>query len=284
VSRFLRYIRTMNTTPGPSTDRELAGHAGALHVQSWSHDDPSHVVVIAHGYGEHIGRYGHVAAALAAGGATVVGLDHVGHGRSAGERALIPSFEGVIADLHLVVRDAADGHPGLPVVLLGHSMGGLIATRYAQTHGDELAGLVISAPLLGNPAVGMLLGLDDLPEIPIDPTVLSRDEAVQAAYMSDPLVYHGPFLRPTLAAMAIALLDAALDTPQVGGPVLWQHGEADQLVDRTQSGRAVALFTNADVTTRSYPGARHEIFNETDRDAVLADTVGFIGSVVAQRG
>lgn len=254
----------------------LNGHAGSLHVTSWEREDPSRVVVIAHGYGEHIGRYDHVAEAFTARGASVYGLDHVGHGRSDGERALIVDFDLVVDDLDLLVRKARDAHPGRPLFLVGHSMGGLIATRYAQRHGEGLAGLVLSAPLVGAQAGAALLALDELPEVPIDATVLSRDEEVQRAYVADPLVYHGGFRRSTLAAMAQAMLTAALEAPRIGGPVLWQHGGDDQLVSMTGSRAMVELLVNADVTERIYPGARHEIYNETNRDEVLADTAGFI--------
>jgi alpha-beta hydrolase superfamily lysophospholipase len=258
------------------TGTTLDGHAGSLHVRTWEHPDAAHVVVLVHGYGEHVGRYDHGAAALGASGAVVYGLDHVGHGRSDGERALVADFDPVVEDLHLVVERAGGEHPGLPVVLVGHSMGGLIGTRYAQRHGEGLAGLVLSAPVVGNPGTGALLGLDPLPEIPIDPAILSRDEATRRAYVDDPLVYHGPFKRPTLAAMAGALLDAALDAKAVRVPVLWQHGEADALVPLAGSRRLIELLDNAEVSVRHYPGARHEIFNETNRDEVLADTASFV--------
>jgi alpha-beta hydrolase superfamily lysophospholipase len=265
------------------SEYSLDGHGGRLHVREWEPaGEPTHVVVIAHGYGEHIGRYDHVAAAFTAGGAVVAGADHVGHGRSDGPPALIADFGPVVDDLHLVVESERERHPGLPVVLVGHSMGGLIATRYAQRHGDGLAGLVLSAPLVGNPGTGALLAMEPLPEIPIDPAVLSRDESVGQAYAEDPLVYHGGFQRPTLAAMAAALLDSALDAPQVRGPVLWQHGDADQLVPLEGSRRLIDRFAGAQVQTRHYPGARHEIFNERNRDEVLADTSAFVAEVVAQ--
>jgi alpha-beta hydrolase superfamily lysophospholipase len=261
-------------------ETSLIGHAGRLHVQTWEQGDPSHVVVIAHGYGEHIGRYEHVAAALAQHGAAVYGLDHIGHGRSEGERALIVDFGPVVDDLHMLVDRVRADHPGLPIVLIGHSMGGLIATRYAQQYGDGIAALVLSAPLVGNPGTGALLALEPLPEIPIDPTVLSRDELVQKAYATDPLIYHGGFKRATLAAMAAALLDAALDAQLVRGPVLWQHGEDDQLIPLAGSRRLIEQLRNAQVTARHYPGARHEIFNELGRDEILEDTARYIDDVV----
>ena len=264
-----------------STDGSLAGHAGDLYTRAWAREDPSHVVVIAHGYGEHIGRYDHVAAALGDAGAAVYGLDHLGHGQSDGERALILDFDPVADDVHLLVESARSEHPGLPVVLLGHSMGGLIAARCAQRHGDGLAGLALSAPLVGDPGTGAMLAMEPLPEIPIDVAVLSRDEAVQRAYAEDPLIYHGGFQRATLAAMAGGLLSSALESQLITGPVLWQHGEADELVPLDGRRKLLELLLNADVTTHHYPEARHEIFNETNRDEVLADTVRWIRGVVS---
>jgi alpha-beta hydrolase superfamily lysophospholipase len=200
----------------------------------------------------------------------------VGHGQSDGERALIHDFDPVADDLHLLVESAQSEHPGLPVVLLGHSMGGLVATRYAQRYGEGLGGLVVSAPLVGDPGTGAMLALYPLPEIPIDPAVLSRDESVQRAYAQDPLVYHGGFRRETLAAMAGALLSSALESQLISGPLLWQHGEADEFVPLEGSRKLIDLLLNADVTTHHYPGARHEIFNETNRDEVTSDVVDWL--------
>jgi alpha-beta hydrolase superfamily lysophospholipase len=258
----------------------LQGHGGNVHVRTWERDDPDRVVVLVHGYGEHIGRYDHVAAALGERGAEVWGLDHVGHGRSDGDRALIADVDAVVGDIHAVVARARAEHPDLPVAMVGHSMGGLLATRYAELHPGELAGLVLSAPLIGSSPIAGYLALDEIPDIPIDVTVLSRDPAEQQAYADDQLVWHGPFKRPTLAAFAVALVEIALDADRLTGPVLWQHGDADQLVPLEHTRRGMALLRNADVEERIYPGARHEIFNETNRDEVLADTVRFIASVV----
>jgi len=131
------------------TETELEGARGTLIARTWRNPDADHVVLIAHGYGEHIGRYEHVAERLVANGAVVVGADHLGHGRSAGERALVEEGEDLTNDLHVVADLARREGPRLPLVLLGHSMGGLIATRFAQRYRDELTALVISAPVIG---------------------------------------------------------------------------------------------------------------------------------------
>jgi len=129
------------------------------------------------------GRYPGVAAALQALGAEVVGADHLGHGRSDGERLQIEDFEVLVDDLDRVVQLASVANPDLPLVMVGHSMGGMIATRYAQRQRDRLAALVLSGPLVGPwPVAPMLLATDPMPDFPIDPQLLSRDPAVQQAY------------------------------------------------------------------------------------------------------
>jgi alpha-beta hydrolase superfamily lysophospholipase len=102
------------------------GSHGTLVARTWTARDsqPSHIALIAHGYGEHIGRYDRVAEAFVRNGAVVYGVDHLRHGKSHGERVLIADFEEVASDFHLLDEQARREHPGFPVVLLGHSMGG----------------------------------------------------------------------------------------------------------------------------------------------------------------
>jgi alpha-beta hydrolase superfamily lysophospholipase len=255
---------------------------GELHIRTWERDDPQRIVVLVHGYGEHIGRYEHVAAALGESGAVVWGHDHVGHGRSEGERVLVTDFELLVDDLHGVVTAAREANPGLPVVMVAHSMGGMIGTRYAQRHADELAGLVVSGPILGEPALlAQLLALDEIPDMPIDPAVLSRDESVGQAYADDPLVWHGPFKRPTVEANAAFLRAITQDASSLTVPVLWLHGAEDELVleAETRAGIDTLRAGGASIEEKIYPGARHEIFNETNRDEVLADACAFVERV-----
>ena len=255
----------------------IDGHGGRLAGRTWENGSPTHVVLLAHGYGEHAGRYGHVARALVDAGAVVHAVDHVGHGRSEGERVLVADFERVVDDLHAVDRRAREQHPGLPVVLIGHSMGGLIAARYAQRYGDSLAAVVLSGPLVGQwEAAGALLALPEMPDAPLDITTLSRDPEVGRTYDSDPLVWHGPFKRTTVEAIDRALA-AVQEGPSLGDlPLMWAHGEADQLVPMTGSRAGVDHLRGAVYVERIYPGARHEIFNETNADEVLADVVAFV--------
>src|SRR3954447_15215490 len=162
---------------------------GRVQVRRWPADESARLVVLVHGYGEHIGRYDHVAQALVAAGSTVVGPDHIGHGRSPGEQARVEDCEPVVDDLRAVVLESRGE---LPVVMVGHSMGGLIATRYAQRHPEDLAGLVLTGPAVGlSPVFEEWLAAPDLPSDPIDVATLSRDPAVGQSYAADPLVWHG---------------------------------------------------------------------------------------------
>jgi alpha-beta hydrolase superfamily lysophospholipase len=259
------------------TESSFGGQAGTIYTRTWEVDGAHGAVVLVHGYGEHIGRYEHVAKALNDAGWSVHGLDHVGHGRSEGERVMIPDFSPVVEDVRSVVLHARAANPGLPVAMIGHSMGGMIAARYAEVHPGEVAGVVLSGPVIGTwTPVTQLLGYEVIPSDPLDITTLSRDEEVGRVYSQDPYVWHGPFKRRTVLGLMNCLLDIALDADKVTGPVLWQHGEVDQLVPPAGSRRGMALLRNADVTELTYPGARHEIFNETNKDEVLADTAGFL--------
>jgi alpha-beta hydrolase superfamily lysophospholipase len=266
------------------TDFTLAGHAGALAARRWEPAaQPRYLALLVHGYGEHLGRYEHVADRLVRDGAVVYAVDHVGHGHSDGERVLIRDLDKVVDDVRLLDQAARAEHPGLPVVLIGHSMGGTIATRFTQRFGADLACTVLSAPVIGEwAALEMLLGADEIPDAPIDPAVLSRDPAVGAAYAADPLVWHGPFKRPTLLALRdmIATINEgpALNMTRV----LWLHGAADQLVPYAGTAQGWSRLAEAGAEAIEYPGARHEIFNETNKSEVLEDLVGFVRRNVAQ--
>jgi alpha-beta hydrolase superfamily lysophospholipase len=253
---------------------------GRVQVCRWAADDPARLVVLVHGYGEHIGRYDHVARALAARGCAVVGPDHVGHGRSPGEQALVEDFDSVVDDLRAVVQDVRGD---LPVVMVGHSMGGLIAARYAQRHRDDLAGLVLSGPAIGlGPLMEDWLGAPEPPSDPIDPAVLSRDPMVGEAYAEDPLVYHGGWKRPTLEAFVAA--DRAIASgPSFGDlPLLYIHGGDDQLVPVELARPVVERLAGPDSELRVLDGARHEVLNETDKDRAIGLVADFAERVTAR--
>ncbi|GAA3836118.1 alpha/beta hydrolase [Streptomyces coacervatus] len=262
----------------------LSGTRGTVAVREWPRERPRYVALVVHGYGEHVGRYEEVAGVLVTHGAAVFGPDHMGHGRSAGERVLVEDFEDVVTDVHAVADLARSAHPDAPLVLIGHSMGGLIAARYAQRYGDVLTALVLSGPVIGDWELPRrLLALDEIPDTPISPAALSRDPAVGAAYTADPLVWHGPMKRPTVEAFA-----RTLDTAAKGGdigrlPLLWLHGDDDRLVPLAGSRVGIEQLSGGglgNLTERIYPGARHEVFNETNKAEVFADLTRFLDGVL----
>jgi alpha-beta hydrolase superfamily lysophospholipase len=260
----------------------LAERDQVVTVHRWDEgDSPRYIVLLAHGYGEHAARYNHVADALVADGAVVYAPDHRGHGLSEGEQALVTDVETLVSDLDAVADVAAAEQGELPVVLIGHSMGGIIATRYVQQHADRLRALVLSGPVIGgNPGFEQLLGMDPIPDVPIDPAALSRDPAVGEAYANDPLVYHGPFKRQTLESL-FAAIEAIAAGPKLTLPTLWIHGELDQLAPLEATRPAIETIRgDALLQEHVYAGAQHEIFNETNRDEVIAGVVEFIGRVL----
>jgi alpha-beta hydrolase superfamily lysophospholipase len=252
---------------------------GRVYVRCWRAEKPARVVVLVHGYGEHIGRYEHVAEILAARGSNVVGPDHVGHGRSAGERALIPSFEPIVGDLRMVVQETRGE---LPLVMIGHSMGGLIATRYAQRYREDLAGLVLSGPAVGlGPVLEEWLAAPQLPSDPIDVATLSRDPSVGEAYTADPMVWHGGWKRETLQAFVAAENDIAEGPSLDGLPLLYVHGQDDTLVPVERARPVVERVSGADREIYVLANARHEVFNERDKTETIAIVAEFIERVTA---
>jgi alpha-beta hydrolase superfamily lysophospholipase len=266
------------------TSFTLEGTTGALHVRTWRGSEPAYAVLIAHGIAEHGGRYAHVARSLVEDGAVVYAGDHLGHGESAGERMEIKDVDVMVQDLHLVANRLRADHPGLPLALIGHSLGGIIATRFAQLYPDELAALVLTGPVVGgNPAFEALLGMDPMPSVPIDPAMLSRDPAAGAAYLADPLVYHGPLTRQTLTAI-FASVDAIAAGPSLGDlPTLWLHGENDPLAPYDVTAKAFEHLAGTALEQKKYDGAMHEILNETNKDEVIADILTFLRSAVGIR-
>ncbi|RRO15394.1 alpha/beta fold hydrolase [Saccharopolyspora rhizosphaerae] len=261
------------------TDREVAGRLGTLVVREWSADDPAWIALIAHGYGEHSGRYQWVAEQLVDTGALVWAPDHIGHGRSPGDRVYYDDAEVLVSDLEALRTEVTAQHPDLPVVLIGHSMGGMLAARYAQLHQEHLAALVLSGPVLGTWHALDLLEHDEIPDTPIDPATLSRDPEVGAAYLADDLVWHGPFKRATLRAIDDCLL-AINEGPTLEIPTLWVHGEDDELVPEADTRTGIDRIRGQDFHEHIYPCARHELFNETNKTEVMTDVRSFVERVL----
>lgn len=257
------------------------GSEGRVFYRRWNPDTaPSRIVQIVHGYAEHGGRYQHVAEALTARGAVVYADDHLGHGRSEGERALITDFEHVVDDLEILATAARSAYPNLPLVLVGHSMGGLLSARLAQRIPDQISGVAFCGAVIGDwDWARNVLAEPELPFIEFDPLALSRDPSVGAEYAADSLVYHGQYKRPLLEAEVVALDRFKKDIDRLTMPVLFLHGSEDPFVPYQRSLEAVEGMPTDDVTIHIYEGARHEVLNETNRDEVIGHLVDWIDRV-----
>jgi alpha-beta hydrolase superfamily lysophospholipase len=255
-----------------------------LFERRWDPPEPRRSLVIVHGYAEHSGRYDHVAAWFASRGAAVHAYDHQGHGHSSGVRCHVRRFDDFLDDLDVVVERARARLPDRPLYVVGHSMGGLVTCNWAVERQPEVDGLVISAPALSTdqaPSGLRMAALRVLSRVwptgyvggGLDAEALSRDPAVVKAYLDDPLIV----LRMTFS-LGVALFGALERTAARGAelrlPLLMLHGDADPLC----SPRASAAFAEAAPEARyvSYPGLRHEIFNEPEQEQVFADVQGWI--------
>jgi alpha-beta hydrolase superfamily lysophospholipase len=264
---------------------------------------PRGAVQLTHGMGEHVRRYGALARALTDRGLVIYGQDHRGHGATARSEEELgqlgpDGWTQLVDDVDLLVSLIRDQQPGLPLVLLGHSMGSFAVQQYLLKHSDRVDAVVLT----GTTALDQLEPALDLDK-PIDLAAfnaafepartefdwLSRDEAIVDAYIADPRCGFGIDVDAGKDMFAGARRMA--DPGQVTAirpdlPLYFAAGELDPvnanlallhvLVDRY---RAAGL---TDVTVRTYPGARHEILNETNRDEVVARILDWIDQVLSK--
>jgi acylglycerol lipase len=270
---------------------KFAGAKGLeIYWQAWREQAPARaVVVISHGAGEHSGRYGRPALALAEVGYPVYALDHRGHGRSEGRRALVDRLDNAAADLDLLIDLARREQPDVPLFLLGHSLGGTIALRYALCHQDKLDGLILSGPVAAidlPPAPVRLVAkalsaaLPWMPALGVDPAVVSRDPAEVEAYRSDPLVHHGKLPVRTVAEIAAATESFPGQVASLTLPLLLVHGSEDRLAPVRGSRMVYERASSLDKTLEIYDGLFHEVLNELpeDRARVLADIIAWLNA------
>jgi alpha-beta hydrolase superfamily lysophospholipase len=266
-------------------ERTLLG-GGSAYWQAWLPEgDPHAVVVIVHGLGEHGGRYDHVGRRLAGAGFATYAADHRGHGRSGGRRANIGRMAAVVGDLAEFVRFAAECCPGAAVFMLGHSLGGLIALQYATGDVPELAGLVLTGPLVqvksGSPVLESMARVlsaltPNLGVLAVPPDAVSRDPAVVAAYHADPLVHHGKVPARTGAEILDTILALPARLPRLRIPLLLLHGTGDRLAPVAGSQLVHDRVSSPDRTLRLCDGLAHEVMNEPEQGEILDEILGWI--------
>jgi acylglycerol lipase len=270
-----------DTLPATSHETGSLAATGGLRLfrQAWlPAGEPRAVVALAHGASEHSGRYAWVGHQLAERGFAVHALDHRGHGRSEGPRAYIDRMRNVVADLDLLIDHAAAAHPGRPLFLLGHSMGGCVAIAYALAHQERLAGLALSAPLAALEAAPLPLRIAGrvlsvvAPRAgvyQVDAKGVSRDPEVVRDYEQDPLVHHGKLPARTVAELADTIAGFEAGAPRLELPLLVMHSPEDVLVPFAGGEMIHARASSADKTFVRYDGLAHELLNEPEREQVL---------------
>ena len=257
----------------PETDAPQPRH--------WPTEAPRAAVVIVHGLGEHSGRYEHVGAQLAAAGFETFSWDQRGFGASGGERAYVDDFSRYYDDVADRLAAARAALPGRPVVLYGHSLGGLIALGYALSDRPAPDLLVLSAPSIADslaawkhvaaPILARIVPRLHL-ATGIRPRMLSRDEEIQQAAEVDPLVQKTS--TTWLGALAFAEQRKVRDgAARLAVPTLVIHGEEDFIVPVKAT---EALATLHAVTRRTYPGIRHELHNEPEGPSIVANVIAWI--------
>ncbi|MEN9538042.1 MAG: hypothetical protein RLZZ126_277 [Pseudomonadota bacterium] len=266
----------------------IAHDGDNIAVQDWPIDKGQKlrgVVLIVHGLGEHAGRYHHVAQRLNEWGFAVRGYDLHGHGESGGARGGMPTDTRMLDDLADILDSTRRQlTPSTPVIVLGHSMGGLIAARFVQLNKLPVEGLVLSSPALAadlNPVQKLLLAVAPrvAPNLRVanslDVNKLSHDPKVVAAYKADKLVHDR-----ISARLGRFIFDAG--TAVVQGAARWKvqtllmYAGQDHLVSPSGS-RAFAAAAPAQVlTSQCFDGLYHEIFNELEAEPVFGVLKGWL--------
>ena len=253
---------------------------------------PRAVIVLVHGFNAHSGYMIWAAEQFAARGLAAYALDLRGRGRSDGERFFINSFSEYTGDVDQLVAIAKAAHPGLPVYVLGHSAGGVVASTYVFEHQDTLAGLVCESFALdvGVPDAAALLikGISHLaPHLHIftlKNEIFSRDPAVVAAMNADPLIANESQPAETSAELIKAAERLKSNMPKYRVPILIIHGTADKATRYQGSEYFYEHAGSTDKTLKLYEGHYHDLLNDVGREEVLGDVVQWMEARVGRAG
>jgi acylglycerol lipase len=252
-----------------------------IFTRSWhsSTGQPRAVVVIVPGFNSHSGYYRWVAEQLADHELAVYTLDLRGRGKSDGERFYVETFADYVSDVATFITIAKSQEPGLPVFLLGHSAGGVIACLYTLDHQAEIASLICESFAHELPApdfaLAVLKGLSHVAPhahvIKLNNADFSRDPKVVEAMNSDPLIAHEVQPTQTIAEMVRADERLKQEFGLITLPVLILHGTADKAAKPSGSQRFYDMAGSTDKTLKLYEGHYHDLLNDIDKEIVMAD-------------
>jgi alpha-beta hydrolase superfamily lysophospholipase len=259
-----------------------------IFFQKWVADKAKAVVILVHGLGEHSGRYENLLKSFADKKISVFAIDHRGHGKSDGKKGHIDSFMDYVYDLKLFLEFIKEENKGLPVIIYGHSMGGVVAAKYAMTYPDYLSMLVLSSPAFSSalkvPAWKTAIASFFSSRISsltlpngLSASDISHDGDIIAAYENDPLVHNKITVR-----WVVEFLRAGQECINNAGiikkPLLVFHGKEDRIADYNASEKFFSSASSAVKKLFIFEGLFHETINETqsERDKVLNDVTGWI--------
>jgi alpha-beta hydrolase superfamily lysophospholipase len=242
-------------------------------------------VLFLHGGLEHGGRYLHVAERLADAGLATYLPDLRGHGRSGGRPADIERMSQLVDDLDRMLALVASGWSGLPIFLLGHSLGATVALEYATRGGGGLTGMVVTgagidvsavSPLQRNVVRALARLAPRVGLVAFDSRGISRDSTVVEAYDADPLVFRGKAPLRTVAELLASGERVTAAMPSLEVPILILHGGRDRVSSPAGSRLAHERVGSKDKTIMVYRDLYHDILNEPEKEAVIADVIAWI--------
>jgi len=255
----------------------------------WPCETPRAVMSLVHGFGEHSGRYAHMAAALNTKNIAIVSIDLRGHGRSDGKRGVVKSYADFRADILALMDKTKTLYPDVPHILYGHSMGGGIVMDYglSQTHldgTDNIAAIISSAPLIAlaepppailTPVIKMLRLINPKGAVkqPIDGSKVSTMKAEQHIYMTD-LLNHGQCGFNTALGMVETGKNITQNASKWATPLLLLHSREDVLTEFTASETFAASAKNTEF--HAYDKSAHELHNDIHRSQIYALMIDFI--------
>lgn len=266
---------------------ETLSHANGLEIffRFWRPAGSARgVVVIVPGFNAHSGYYAWVAGQFTAIGLTVYAIDLRGRGRSDGERFYVDKFADYVSDVAALVKLAKSRQPGLPLFLLGHSAGGVVASVYALENQSELAGLISESIAHQIPAPDFALAVfKGLSHIAPHAQILhlknedfSRDPSAVQAMNDDPLIAHETQPTRTLAEMVRADERLKNEFPSITLPMLLLHGTSDKATKPSGSQLLYDSAGSTDKTLKLYEGGFHDLLNDSDKQRVMADIQSWI--------
>jgi acylglycerol lipase len=244
------------------------------------------VLLVVHGLGEHSGRYGNVVEWFIPHGYAVYGFDLIGHGKSDGGREVVQRFEDYTDTLEVFYKMVTEWQPGKPIFILGHSMGGTIASYYLLDHQEDFKGAIISAPLVkvgdsvsqGTIIMGKILSkvAPKVGVLVLEVDGISRDPKVVEAYVNDPLVFHGKTPARLGAELLSAMMRITVEAGKISLPIIIVQGAEDILVEPSGAQMLYDKASSKDKTLKIYDGMYHEVFNEPDRERTLKDVEAWL--------